>query len=279
MICRWPPLYMESGKGIAVSRYKTSFGMNLHTHTYFEMEYAMSGKCHQVFKKESHEFSRGDIALFKTNSRHEFYSSNEAEIFKLIIKPEFLPPIYNTYAEEFASCSIIHLPSNEVRRVENILLMIEKEFNTQNEFFLEIISGYLEILFTLFIRINRMNEDKKEKTPTIDFKIFLSHIESNLKTVTPSSVANYSGYNFPYFSKLFKKNVGINLSEYINLKKLETASKMLIETDISIENIGYEVGFNHKSYFHRVFKRYYGVTPEEYRRASSRTKKYTDITK
>jgi AraC-like DNA-binding protein len=264
---------MESEKGIVVSRYKTSFGMNLHTHDYFEMEYVFSGKCHQVFKKKSHEFSRGDVALFKTNSRHEFYSSNEAEVFKIIIKPELLPKIYNTYADEFKESSIIHLPSNEVRRVENILLMIEKEFNTQNEFFMDIISGYLEILFTLFIRINRMNEIKKEKVPTIDFKIFLSYIDNNLKTVTPSSVANYSGYNFPYFSKLFKKNVGMNLSEYINLKKLETAAKILIETDISIENIGYDVGFNHKSYFHRVFKRYYGVTPEEYRHAGASNKK------
>ena len=94
-----------------------------------------------------------------------------------------------------------------------------------------------------------------------------------MKTVTPSAVAAYTGYNFPYFSKLFKRNVGQNLSEYINLRKLETAQKMLIETEKSIENIGYEVGFNHKSYFHRVFKRYFGVTPEEYRSANGGTRK------
>ena len=74
-------------------------------------------------------------------------------------------------------------------------------------------------------------------------------------------------YNFPYFSKLFKKHMGCNLSEYINLTKLDVASKMLSNTDKRIENIGYEVGFNNKSYFYRVFKRYYGVTPEEYRKS------------
>lgn len=260
---------MESGKDIAVSRYKTVYGMDLHTNIYFEMEYVISGSCCQVLKGESHEFSRGDIVLLKPNSRHEYYTSSELEVIKIVIKPEALPMLFSKYSEEFGAATIIHLPPNEIKRVESILFMIEKEFNNQNEFFTEIINGYLKVLFGLFIRINRKSKrvDDNKRDLAVDFKSILAYIEKNIKTVTPSSVAAFSCYNFPYFSKLFKKHIGCNLSEYINSKKLEMACQFLLESDKSIESIGYEVGFNHKSYFYRVFKSYYGVTPEEYRKS------------
>lgn len=275
MIEKWPPIYMESDKFIAVSRYKTSYGMNLHTHDFFEIEYATTGKCSQIFKNDSNEFGRGDVVLFKPNSRHEFYALSEIEMLRIVIKPEMLPQIYYDNQDMFDEMHIYRLPSNEVVRIENILFAIEKEFNSQNDYYLEIIRGCLEVFFAILMRVKDKAEHTEQKDSLIDFKVFLTYIENNLTTVTPSSVAAYSGYNFPYFSKLFKKKVGVNLNEYINSKKLERATKLLTDTTKSIEEIGYDVGFNHKSYFHRIFKRYYGVTPEEYRKSSSKTKKYT----
>lgn len=272
MICRWPVSYLESDKKFSISRYKSGYGMNVHTHYNFEMEYVMSGSYHQNLKDASFECSRGCITLFKPDSRHEISTSNEFEIFKIQIKPNSMPEIYNTYIDEFSSVTVIRIPPNEVRRIENILLMIEQEFIAQNDLYLDIISGYLEVLFSILIRINRINANKVKKNTSIDFEGTLNYIENNIKDVTPNAVAVYSGYNFPYFSKMFKKNIGRNLSEYINLRKLEKAQKLLVESNKSIENIGFEVGFNHKSYFHRIFKRYYGVTPEEYRIANSETK-------
>lgn len=268
MLCRWPVPYIEKGKNISLSRYKTMYGINVHTHLYFEIEYVLSGNCFQNFQNTSYEFTRGDIALFKPESRHKYQTSGELEVLRLKINPEFLPQIYKLHEHKFSAANIIHLPPNEVLRVESILQMIEKEFNNKNEFYSEVISGYLEVLFALLIRVNNNSKFDDVKPTVLDFRSIISYIEKNLKTITPSAVATYSGYNFPYFSKLFKKHMGINLSEYINLTKLNIAAEMLSDTDKRIENIGYEVGFNNKSYFYRVFKRYYGVTPEEYRRSS-----------
>lgn len=272
MINSWPVPYIEKGKNISFSRYKTMYGVNIHTHLYFEIEYVLNGKCYQAFQNESYEFTRGDVALFKPESRHRYQTSGELEVLRLKINPDFIPQIYNLYADNFDEANIIHLPPNEVKRVENILLTIEKEFNDKNKFYSEAISGYLEVLFTLLIRFHTTSKNGEIKASNVDFKSIIAYIEKNLKTVTPSAVASYSGYNFPYFSKLFKKHTGRNLSEYINLLKLEVASKMLSESNKRIETIGYEVGFNNKSYFYRVFKKHYGVTPEEYRRSSIKRK-------
>lgn len=276
MLSNRPPVYMESDKHIAVNRNKTSYGMNLHRHEYFEIEYVMSGKCTQYFKEESYEFGRGDLAFFKPDSRHEFYSLSEIEMLRIVIKPEMLPQIYYDNQDAFENMHIYRLPPSEVVRVENILFEIEKEFDTQNDHYLSVIRGCLEVFFALLLRIKNRTDQTYQSESLIDFKVFLTYIENNLTTVTPSSVAIYSGYNFPYFSKLFKKNVGVNLSEYINYKKLERATKLLVDTSKCIEEIVYDVGFNHKSYFHRIFKRHFGVTPEEYRKSKTETKKYTN---
>ena len=271
-----PPIYMESDKHVEVSRYKTLYGMNLHRHDYFEIEYATIGKCTQIFKNDSYEFGRGDLALFKPNSRHEFYALSEIEMLRIVIKPEMLPQIYYDNQDVFDEMYVYRLPPSEVVRIENILFEIEKEFNSQNDYFLEIIRGCLEVFFAILLRVKDKVQHIEQNDSLIDFKVFLTYIENNLTTVTPSSVAAYSGYNFPYFSKLFKKNVGTNLSEYINYKKLDRATKLLTNTTKCIEEIVYNVCFNHKSYFHRIFKRYYGVTPEEYRKSNATIKKYTN---
>lgn len=276
MIQICPPAYMESDKHIAVSRYKTSYGMNLHTHSYFEIEYAIVGKCSQILKNDSYEFGRGDLALFKPNSRHEFYALNELEMLRIVVKPEMLPKIYYDNQDVFDMMRIYRLPPSEIRRVENLLFEIEKEYNAQNDYYLEVIRACLEVFFAILLRIKDTIGFNEQNESLIDFKIFIAYIEKNLTTVTPNSVAVYSGYTFPYFSKLFKKNVGTNLSEYINQKRLERATKLLTDTTKCIEEIVYEVGFNHKSYFHRIFKRYFGVTPEEYRKSKTITKKYTE---
>ncbi|MBQ7725946.1 MAG: helix-turn-helix domain-containing protein [Clostridia bacterium] len=270
MLGQWPPMYIDSGQEIVVVHHKTNYGMNVHTHEYFEIEYVILGSCHHRVENESFELSRGDIALFKVNSRHEFYTSGEVEIVRIKIRSEFLPEIYTAHEDEFTLSNFLHLPPNEVKRVEDIILMIEKELKERNQYAAEVITGYLEVLFALFIRFHHASHQENKQESVLDFQMILAYIEKNLSTVTPSSVAAYAGYNFPYFSKLFKKYIGKKLSEYINMKKLEAAAKLLTESNKSVENIGYEAGFNHKSYFHRIFKRYYGVTPDEYRKSGTK---------
>lgn len=68
-----------------------------------------------------------------------------------------------------------------------------------------------------------------------------------------------------YLSQLFKKEVGIPLSKYIQREKIEEAKKLLILTDYSLADICSRLNFNDQSYFTKVFKKFTGVTPKQYR--------------
>ncbi len=65
--------------------------------------------------------------------------------------------------------------------------------------------------------------------------------------------------------KFFKKHIGMTSIEYINNYRLEKASALLSSTDKSIMEISLDVGFNSVSYFNKLFKNKYKLTPKEFR--------------
>ena len=80
-----------------------------------------------------------------------------------------------------------------------------------------------------------------------------------------SDIANACDLSEYYFMKFFKKSLGVTCTEYINLYRLDIASKLLNTTDKSITEIAFETGFNSVSYFNKLFKAKFKVTPKEFR--------------
>lgn len=85
-----------------------------------------------------------------------------------------------------------------------------------------------------------------------------NNFKRNITLEEMSQVLNISPY---YFSKIFKKSVGINFKEYLIKLKMEHAQKLLIETNMPIKEIAYEIGFDDPNYFIKAFKKYTGLTP------------------
>ena len=69
-----------------------------------------------------------------------------------------------------------------------------------------------------------------------------------------------------HFIRLFKKELGVTPTKYINQKKIERAQLQLITTDLSVQEIAYGLSFEDVSYFNRLFKQHANMTPKEYRR-------------
>ena len=68
-----------------------------------------------------------------------------------------------------------------------------------------------------------------------------------------------------YLSATYRKMYNITISKYINSKRMEYAAKLLKDTNVAIGDISESCGFNNLSYFMRVFKSYYMVTPTQFR--------------
>lgn len=80
-----------------------------------------------------------------------------------------------------------------------------------------------------------------------------------------STLANKACLSANYLSSLFKKNEGITLCAYIERVRMEKAAFLVLTEDKMMQDIAWEVGFRHSSYFCRTFRNFYGETPKQYR--------------
>ncbi len=89
-----------------------------------------------------------------------------------------------------------------------------------------------------------------------------SHISESIKT---SDIAEHFGKSRGGITTEFKKQTGMNLSDFIKLKKIQKAQELLYATNQSLVIISNYLGFSSQSHFTRVFKEIIGITPKEYR--------------
>ena len=85
-----------------------------------------------------------------------------------------------------------------------------------------------------------------------------------------TGIAEFVGVERSYLSKLFHKEVGQTISDYIMEKKLQTARNMLLYSDFSCTEISQYLAFASNSYFTKCFRNRFGSTPSAYRRTNYR---------
>jgi len=94
----------------------------------------------------------------------------------------------------------------------------------------------------------------------------LQYIEDNyMNKLTLDKVANYVYLNSSYLSQLFKKEMNMSFSDYVEQIRLKHAKILLKETDYSMNQIAEAVGFSSQNYFTRIFKKSTGLTPIKYK--------------
>ena len=90
-------------------------------------------------------------------------------------------------------------------------------------------------------------------------------MENFTRKISLGEIAKASGFSAPYFSTIFKEEMGENLSSYLNRLRVEKAGYMLINTNSSLSKITRACGFEDQSWFSKIFKAYTGMSPGKYR--------------
>jgi AraC-like DNA-binding protein len=109
--------------------------------------------------------------------------------------------------------------------------------------------------------LRRQNVYSKPVVRCLDY--IYDHIQ---QSIAVRELAAFVGVNASYLSTLFKREVGLSLSEYIRRKRVETAEALLRYSDYSLTEISQYLAFSSYSHFAEVFARHTGQTPRQYRR-------------
>ncbi|PKM58221.1 MAG: hypothetical protein CVU98_02025 [Firmicutes bacterium HGW-Firmicutes-3] len=113
--------------------------------------------------------------------------------------------------------------------------------------------------------MEKLDKQKTDKTAIVLDKLIVYinlHYAENITLDQLSSICDLSP---SYISKVFKKHLNTNFIDYVSSVRTLVAKRLLKNSLLSIKEIGYEIGYVDSNYFTRVFKKYEGMTPTEYR--------------
>lgn len=168
----------------------------------------------------------------------------------------------------------LHLSDKEQETLKNIILKITEEYDSNiDEFSQDVLVSNIELLFNYIKRFySRQFLTRKAQNTTV-----LSQFQKLIKTYFTSEAIQLSGLpkvhyfaeklnlSDSYLSDLLKKETGKNTQEHIHNFVIEKAKNRLVNSNVTVSEIAFELGFEYPQYFSRLFKNKTGQTPIEYR--------------
>lgn len=119
--------------------------------------------------------------------------------------------------------------------------------------------------------VNRISDFFSEESPEFEapdnaVEQAVIYIKENLdQNLSRNDIAEFVHLNAEYFSRLFKKNTGYTVGDFILKEKMTMAKKLLGSTNLPVSLVALKVGYCNFSYFTQLYKKTYGMTPNEYR--------------
>ncbi len=240
-----------------------------HTHeNYLEIFIVTSGKLLHRFNDQTSVMRKGDAFLIFPGQYHQHiqYKDYPSQHINLTCSLPFAHSLckifFGTENLKFP-CQHIHLTDNEFAVVKNMQNVILRSQTTEHLF--AALRTMLSLLFGFFY-FPKQGQAFDETLP----KWLLEFIQElqNLDFSDPvhlSDLYAISGYSQSTLSIQFKKYMGQTLVSYINDLKLKSACNQLKNTNFSLSEIAQASGFESYPYFSRLFKRTFGMTPQQYR--------------
>ena len=160
----------------------------------------------------------------------------------------------------------VHPTKEDSERALNILLEMKKIFPERSDRIFVLLVDLLDILNRSKIVTSGELSKEEEKIQEI-----VEYTNKNFATIhSTQDVSNAFYLSKEYFCRLFKRNLGITFSDYLNKTKLHYATKLLITTNKRLNEIASLCGFHSSEYFCTIFKKEYGVTPNGYKKTHTK---------
>lgn len=269
---------LSDGRLIRVRTHTRFVHFPEHTHDYIEAVYMCSGQTTHIINGKKLVLKEGELLFLGQNARQEILSAGENDVaVNFIIQPSFFDktlemlgaeetPIKNFLLSSLLdgeNQSYLHFKVAGVLPVQNLIenLIWTLIGNTSNK--RNINQTTMGLLFMqLLNHTDKLSYESREDRAIMDI---LRYIEGNYKNGSLTEAARLLHYDFYWLSHEIKNRTGKTYTEHLQEKRLSQAAFLLKNTTLSVEEIALAVGYENKSYFHRIFNAKYGTSPKKYR--------------
>jgi len=261
------------------SRVKTDFDFPLHYHEEFELNFIYNGKgAKRVIGDHISEINELELVLVGPNLQHGWFTHklkgkplNEITIqfHRDLFDEKFLQRNQMSFIRSMFEKSLrgILFSNQTTKAIMPRLVDLTKKHGFDSV--LELLSIFHDLSTSRDMRI--LSNTSFNNTETISYQgrritVIMDYLNKNFhKEVSLTEAARLAAMSEVAFSRFFKIRTGKTFIDTLNEVRLGHASRMLIETTQSVNEVAYRCGFNNMSNFNRIFKKKKNCTPKEFR--------------
>lgn len=269
---------LADGKLITLRPHTRFIHFPEHTHDYVEVIYSCMGQTTHIVNGRQIRLKEGELLFLGQSARHEVCKASATDItVNFIVLPEFFNEPLSAIQEDASplrrfilDCllgqnqgnSYLYFQTAEDISIQNlienlILVLLEKKHNRRN------ISQTTMSLLLLEL----LNYTGKLWQPPRESVILtvLRYIETHYADGSLTEVAKMLHLDIATLSREIHRQTGKTYTGLVQEKRLTQAAFLLRTTDWNIDDIAVAVGYENISYFHRLFRSTYGISPRNYR--------------
>ncbi|MBE6043433.1 MAG: helix-turn-helix domain-containing protein [Clostridium thermopalmarium] len=272
-------------ENISISKHHRFIPIPAHQHDFIELFYVYSGSCTQIINGKKVTLSQGDMCILDTNVIHSIETTGENDIIiNCLMRKDYFDTslLSRLSSNDLISTFLVHaiyqskdynnfiiFHSEKREKLHNLMKDLMCEYFDPSICSKEIINCYIILIFSQLLQIYQDQTPEvqilNETANTKNISKILEYIQKNYISTTLAKTAKTFNFHPNYLSTLLKKTTGKSFKEIIHEQKLKKACTLLKNTDMTVEDISLEVGYNNFSFFYKKFKDAFGVTPLEYR--------------
>ncbi|ASZ12872.1 AraC family transcriptional regulator [Chitinophaga pendula] len=257
-----------------------------HRHNFFEFVYVLSGTGHQCINKHKFAYAAGHMFLTTPGDCQSFDIVTATRFFlvrfnALFIRSgqfhvarqhrtEWLERLANVlqHASHDPGCILRHQCDKSL--VRPLVVSIIREQENTALYNQELIQQMINTLIIIVVRNLAMNMPEKISDRTDDKALdILQYVQQHIyepEKIRIEAISKYFGISESYLGRYFKKHANETLQQYITNYKLRLVEARLKYSDMRMNEIALELGFTDESHLNRIFKKYKGQNPSEYRK-------------
>ncbi len=257
-----------------VSKLHPKYEMAFHWHSHLEIIRVLKGELALTVDNRLHELKAGEVAFLNSESVHGA-TPKECEYECLVFSLGFLKT-GNASCDEFIDNLLAHEKVLYERPRDSVIVaLVHKIFDAMERpstgANFQVMGRIYELLGEILIKGEYTSQlpslGYRDEKKAVKLKTVLKYIREQFsRNITLDEIANVSGFSCKYFCKFFKEMTGSTPVNYLVTYRIERSARMLLSTDLSVTQIAEACGFNDLSYFIKTFKKFYQLSPTDYRK-------------
>lgn len=249
-----------------------------HWHTEFEFVYVETGTVYFGISDKQFALSEGQGVFINSKILHRYFSQGKAIVPNFVLMPYFIAAqdslIYQKYVLPImASPMDYQIFSSDIPwQAQALSLMREMMAAQEKASDVELVSSYLiqKIWHILYQNTDVEHMGKKKNysaSSQARLQLMMQYIHQKFAyNISLSDIADQAKVSKSTALNLFQRYLGISPVTYLINYRLQEAAKLLASTEKKVTVISKDTGFDNVDYFCKAFKKYYKLTPTEYRK-------------